>query len=181
MTAALRNFIVYSAVFTGLLSPAFGQTPAPATPAATAPKPDANAPLTTDQLSAEYQKLSPESKAALLKQLGSIGSGSMTEEQMKSSFNSLPPDLKSQLQAKWDGLSDEQRIALKKMKPDAVKQIVGSLAQQKMQQMLAPIQGAIDKGKEVVDKGVAFAQKARSYVQNFLGKLFGSGSSKSTE
>jgi hypothetical protein len=38
--------------------------------------------------------------------------------------------------------------------------------------MMAPVQKALDAGKD-------FAQRARAYVQKFLGRIFGSGNSKS--
>lgn len=186
MNPTLRNLTVFCFLVMGLpvtsFGPAFGQTSPSGGSSSGSSTSNSNAPLSAAQLSAAFQGLSAEDRAALLKQLAAVGSGPVTIQQMNSAFYKLPPQLQKQLWAKWNALSDEQRIALKNMSLASVKQIVGQMvtkmAGDKVQEAMAPVTKVVDKAKAVVDDAKTVAQKARTYVQNILGKFFGSGDSK---
>jgi hypothetical protein len=137
-------------------------------------------PLTSDQLGKEYQNLSPETRAALANQLkskGLDGLSRMNEADARTAFASLPPDVKAQIQAKWDSLSDEQRIALKKMGPAAVKELVASqmkaMMKQSMDPVTKPVQQVVEKAQSAAEKAKSIMQKGRDYVQGLIGKLKG--------
>ncbi len=166
------------------------QTPAPNTtatnpanqqPPADQQAPNGGVPLSTDQMSKEYQALSPETRDALLKTLkakGIDGLSNMSESDARTTFNNLPDNVKQQIQAKWDGLSDEQRIALKKMGPDAVKQMFASQMKDVMQQtivapVLKPVQTVVATTQAAVQKTQTVLQQARATVQTWLAKVRG--------
>jgi TRAP-type C4-dicarboxylate transport system substrate-binding protein len=104
----------------------------------------------------------------------------MNEADARTTFASLPPEMKAQIQAKWDSLSDEQRIALKKMGPDAVKQLVASqmkeVMKQSMDPVVKPVQQVVEKAQSVAQKAKTIMQKGRDYVQGLIAKLKGQSS-----
>jgi hypothetical protein len=131
-------------------------------------------------LSQQYQNLSPETKAALmntLQQKGINGLSSMSESDARSTFGTLPSNIQSQIQAKWDSLSDEQRIALKKMGPDAIKQMFSSQLQQMVKQSMAPVTqpvaAVVASTQATVQKAQSALQQARATVQQWLAKVRG--------
>ena len=160
-----------------------GQTQAqPPSPNATGdqPAPYGGNPLTSDQLNKEYQNLSPATRAALAAQLKSKGLDGLTkmnEGDARSTFASLPPEVKAQIQAKWDAMSDEQRIALKKMGPAAVKEIVASQMREMMKQSVSPVtkpvEQVVEKVSSAAEKAKTIMQKGRDYVQGLIAKLKG--------
>lgn len=168
-------------------SPASGKTASGTTGDQTAPTepppPYDGAPLSTDQLGQEYQNLSPEVHAALqnlVKTKGIDGLSSMSESDARSAFNSLPANVKQQVQAKWDSLSDEQRIAMKKLGPDAIKQMFASQMKQMMQASVAPVMKPVEQVVQttaaVIDKTKSVLKRSREYVQSLIAKLRGSQS-----
>jgi hypothetical protein len=137
-------------------------------------------PLTSDQLNKEYQNLSPQARAALANQLKSKGIDGLTkmsEGDARTSFSSLPPEVKAQIQAKWDAMSDEQRIALKKMGPGAVKEIVAAQMKEMMRQsvspMVRPVQQVAEKARSAAEKAKWIMQKGRDYVQGLIARMKG--------
>jgi hypothetical protein len=141
---------------------------------------DGGSPIPSDQLSKEYQNLSPAARAALTNQLkskGLDGLSNMSESDARTAFAGLPPDVKAQIQAKWDALSDEQRIALKKMGPAAVKELVASQVKEIMKQSVSPVvkpvQQIVEKAQSMVQSAKAFMQKGRDYVQGLIAKFKG--------
>jgi hypothetical protein len=170
MTPDLRNIALRGLLLAAMLAPghAFADdtaappanTPAPADP--TQPPADGEgAPLTPAQMGQAYQKLSPEARTALqdlLKNKGVDGLTSMSESDARSTFNGLPANVKEQIQAKWDAMSDEQRIALKKMSPASIKQMV-------MSQMTGQV--AVTTA-EVAEKTKDVLKKSRALVQRWL-------------
>ncbi|HEX4504384.1 MAG TPA: hypothetical protein VH722_01535 [Alphaproteobacteria bacterium] len=159
-----------------------GQTPAP-NATGDQPAPYGGNPLTSDQLNKEYQNLSPATRAALANQLKSKGLDGLTkmnEGDARTAFASLPPEVKSQIQAKWDAMSDEQRIALKKMGPAAVKEIVASQMREVMKQSVSPVTKpvaqVVEKVSSAAEKAKSIMQKGRDYVQGLIAKLKGQSS-----
>lgn len=151
------------------------------------PAPYKGNPLSSDQLSKEYSNLSPETRAALTKQLkdkGIDGLGSMSEADARKTFAGLPADVKAQIQAKWDALSDEQRIAIKKMGPAAIKEMAASqmkdVMRQSMDPVVKPVQQIVDKAQTVAQKAQSVMQKGREYVQGVIAKLKGQGNPPET-
>jgi len=147
------------------------------------PAPYGGVPLTSDQLNKEYQNLSPETRAALTNQLKSKGLDGLTkmnEGDARTAFASLPPEVKAQIQAKWDAMSDEQRIALKKMGPAAVKELVASQMREMMKQSVAPVtkpvEQVVEKVQSAAEKAKTVMQKGRDYVQSLIAKLKGQSS-----
>ena len=137
-------------------------------------------PLTSDQISKEYQNLSPETRAALANQLKSKGLDGLTkmsEGDARTAFASLPPGVKAQIQAKWDAMSDEQRIALKKMGPAAIKELVATQMKEMMKQSVSPVTKPVEQIAEKVstaaEKAKTIMQKGRDYVQGLIAKLTG--------
>jgi hypothetical protein len=137
-------------------------------------------PLTSDQLSKEYQNLSPATRAALATQLkskGLDGLSKMSEGDARTAFASLPPEVKAQIQAKWDAMSDEQRIALKKMGPAAVKELVASQMREMMKQSVSPVTKpvaqVVEKVSSAAEKAKTIMQKGRDYVQGLIARLKG--------
>ena len=117
-----------------------------------------SAPLAQGQIQSQFNELSPEAKAALLKQLQNAGDVSkMTPDQMQNSLNNLPPEVQAQLRAKWDSLSDEQKAAIEKMDPAALKQ----LALDQMKQALKPVADMV--------------QKTKDFFRKLRDKIFGPG------
>jgi hypothetical protein len=140
-------------------------------------------PLSGDQLSHEYQNLSPATRAALANQLkskGVDGLTNMSESDARTAFAGLPPDVKAQIQAKWDALSDEQRIALKKMGPAAVKELVASQMKEVMKQSMSPVvkpvQQVVEKAQSAAQSAKTMMQKGRDYVQGLIAKFKGQAS-----
>lgn len=137
-------------------------------------------PLSGDQLNQIYQNLSPATRAALVNQLrskGVDGLSNMSESDARTAFAGLPPDVKAQIQAKWDALSDEQRIALKKMGPAAIKGIVATQMKEIMKQSVSPVvkpvQQMVEKAQAVGQSAKTIMQKGREYVQGLISKLKG--------
>jgi hypothetical protein len=149
--------------------------------------PYGGAPLTADQMSSEYQHLSPATRAALANQLkskGIDGLSKMSESDARTAFAGLPPDVKAQIQSKWDSLSDEQRIALKRMGPSAVKELVASGMKEVMKQSMAPVtkpvEQVVEKAQSAVVKAQNVMQAGRDYVQGFIAKLKAQAAQRST-
>ena len=164
-----------------------GQTPAPAQ-SGDQSVPYGGNPLTSDQLNKEYQNLSPATRAALANQLKSKGLDGLTkmnESDARTAFAGLPPEVKAQIQAKWDAMSDEQRIALKKMGPAAVKEIVASQMREMMKQSVSPVtkpvEQVVEKVSSAAEKAKSIMQKGRDYVQGLIAKLKGQSSAPPDE
>jgi len=156
-----------------------GQTQTPA-PSGDQSVPYGGNPLTSDQLNKEYQNLSPATRAALANQLKSKGLDGLTkmsEGDARTAFASLPPEVKAQIQAKWDAMSDEQRIALKKMGPAAVKELVASQMKEMMKQSVSPVTKpvaqVVEKVSSAAEKAKTIMQKGRDYVQGLIARLKG--------
>jgi hypothetical protein len=150
------------------------------TPSGDQSTPYGGVPLTADQMNKEYQNLSPATRAALANQLkskGIDGLSKMSESDARTAFAGLPPDVKAQIQAKWDSMSDEQRIALKKMGPSAVKELVASEMKEVMKQSMAPVtkpvEQVVQKAQSVAEKAKTIMQQGRDYVQGVIAKLKG--------
>jgi hypothetical protein len=147
----------------------------PLPPETPPPAPNAGAPLSTDQLTKLYQGLSSTARSSLenmIKTRGIDGLSKMNESDARSSFGGMPPNVRDEIQAKWDGLSDEQRTALKRLKPDDLKQMAAAQAKQMVQASVAPIMKPVE---TVVDKTKEVLQKSRSYVQRLIAKFGGGG------
>jgi hypothetical protein len=144
------------------LATAIGATLFTATYSSAAPDSSQTTP-SSDQLNKEYQNLSPATRAALAEQLkskGIDGLSNMSESDAKTAFAGLSPEVKAQIQAKWAALSDEQRTALKKMGPAALKELVASQVKEVMTQSVA-------------QSAKTMMQKGREYVQGLIAKLKG--------
>lgn len=155
-----------------------GQAGPAATTEGDASAPYGGVPLTSDQLGQEYRNLPPETRAALANQLksrGLDGLSRMNEADARTAFAGLPPDVRAQIQAKWDALSDEQRIALKKMGSAAVKELVASqmkaMMKQSMDPVVKPIQQVIEKVQSAAEKAKTVMQKGRNYVQGLIARV----------
>lgn len=186
-----RNIVIATAVSATLLTAAYSSAatdspqPSSGTTDQAAPSGDPSVPyngnpLSSDQLSKEYQNLSPATRAALANQLkskGIDGLSNMSESDARTAFAGLPPDVKKQIQAKWDALSDEQRIALKKMGPGAVKELVASQMKEIMKQSVSPVvkpvEQIVEKAQSVAQSAKTVMQKGRDYVQGLIAKLKG--------
>jgi hypothetical protein len=197
MIPTVRNIAVAAAVSTALLATghAFAQDQTGGKPAekkvynATGDKPapyDGN-PLSADQLSNEYSNLSPEMRAALSNQIktkGIDGLTSMSETDARKAFAGLSPEIKAQIQAKWDAMSDEQRIALKKMGPAAIKEIAASqmkeIMKQSMSPVVKPVQQIVEKAQTAVQNAQSVMQRGRAYVQGLIAKFKGQSSQPET-
>ncbi len=175
----MRNFrpiATAAALSVGLLTGAHGFAGTDAQQQTPASSGDQSAPyngdpLTGDQLSKEYRNLSPQARAALAKQLkskGLDGLSKMSESDARTAFANLPPDVKAQIQAKWDSLSDEQRIALKKMGSAAVKELVATQMKEMMKQSVDPVTKPV---RQVAEKAKTILQKGRDYVQGLIARL----------
>jgi hypothetical protein len=151
--------------------PAVQVPPPPEAP----PAPNGGAPLSTDQLTKLYQGLSSTARDALenmIKTRGIDGLSKMNESDARSSFGGMPPNVKDEIQAKWDGLSDEQRTALKKLKPEDLKQMAAAQAKQMVQASVAPIMKPV---ATMVEKTRETLQNSRNYVQRLIAKFSGGG------
>jgi hypothetical protein len=186
-----RNIVIATAVSATLLTAAYssaatdstqpsGGTTDQAPPSGDQAAPYKGNPLSSDQLSKEYQNLSPATRAALANQLkskGIDGLSHMSESDARTAFAGLPPDVKKQIQAKWDALSDEQRIALKKMGPGAVKELVASQMKEVMKQSISPVvkpvQQVVEKAQSIAESAKTLMQKGRDYVQGLIARLKG--------
>jgi hypothetical protein len=186
---AFRNIALVTAIGTTLLTAASSSaatdstqrsdgTTDQAAPSGDQAAPYSGNPMSSDQLNKEYQNLSPATRAALANQLkskGIDGLSNMSESDARTAFAGLPPDVKAQIQAKWDALSDEQRIALKKMGPSAVKGIVASQMKEVMMQSVSPVvkpvQQVVEKAQSVAQSAKTVMQKGREYVQGLIAKL----------
>ncbi len=182
-----RSIAIASAVSVTLLTAMYGfaasaadqgQDPAPASGDQSTPY-NGN-PLSGDQLSHEYQNLSPATRAALANQLkskGVDGLSNMSESDARTAFAGLPPDVKAQIQAKWDALSDEQRVALKKMGPAALKELVASqmkdIMKQSMSPVIKPVQQLVEKAQSIAQSAKTILRKGRDYVQGLIAKFKG--------
>jgi hypothetical protein len=188
---AFRNIALVTAIGTTLLTAASSSaatdstqqsdgTTDQAAPSGDQSAPYSGNPMSSDQLNKEYQNLSPATRAALANQLkskGIDGLSNMSESDARTAFAGLPPDVKAQIQAKWDALSDEQRIALKKMGPSAVKGIVASQMKEVMMQSVSPVvkpvQQVVEKAQSAAQSAKTIMQKGRDYVQGLIAKLKG--------
>lgn len=201
MTPTVRNLVVAAAVSTALLvyghafaqdqtSGQSGGQPAEKkvyNATGDVPAPYEGNPLSGDQLSKEYSNRSPDTRAALANQLkskGIDGLSTMSEGDARKTFAGLPPDVKKQIQAKWDALSDEQRIAIKKMGPAAIKQIAASQMKEVMKQSVSPVvkpvQQIVEKAQTAIDKAKTVMQKGRDYVQGLIARLKGQSGQSET-
>ena len=74
----------------------------------------------------------------------------------------LPPDVQRSLYARWDALSDEQRIALRHMDPAMIKPILGAaIAAEVGQHAIVPI-------TNIVERAASLARNSRAYVQKLI-------------
>jgi hypothetical protein len=155
--------------------PTAGEAPPAIQPPEPPPAPNGGAPLSTDQLTKLYQGLSSTARDTLenmIKTKGIDGLSKMNESDARSSFGGMPPNVREEIQAKWDGLSDEQRTALKKLKPDDLKQMAATQAKQMVQASVAPLMKPVT---TVVDKTKETLRKSRGYVQSLIAKFSGGG------
>ena len=110
--------------------------------------------VSIDKLNKEFQSLSPEARDALMRQLeqrGVDGLSHMSEKDARTAFAGLPDSVRTELQAKWDQMSDEDHDALKKLSPDTVKQMV----EDKIKDSFKPpenVMAAMEKAKATTDK-----------------------------
>jgi hypothetical protein len=172
-----RNFASVVAMAAALLTSATGFADPPSGGQST---PGSGDPLSSDQLSQAYQSLSPAARAALADQIkakGLDGLSSMSESDVRTAFAGLPSDTQAQIQAKWDALSDEQRIALKKMSPTAIKEILASQMKDALRQstdrVAKPAQQVIEKAQSVAEKAKTMIERGRDYVQALIARLKG--------
>ena len=124
--------------------------------------------ITIDELSKEFQSLSPEARDALMHQLetrGVAGISGMNQDQARQAFAGLPPGVRTELQAKWDSLSDEQRDQIKQLGPDAVKKMFAD----KIKEAIKPPQAVVDAGNAMAEKSKAFADKVRAFWAKLTG------------
>jgi hypothetical protein len=139
MAGIFRNAAFAAVLAARMLSPAIAQADQPGgSPGGASPE---------DRMRAEFDQLSPAARAALLKQIDSANPNT-SREQAESAFNHLPPGLQAELRAKWGSLSDQQKAALKKMGPTAIKEMIV----QKLKQLSPEIQDAVRKVKDFVHK-----------------------------
>lgn len=125
--------------------------------------------ITIDELNKEFKSLSPEARNALMHELetrGVAGISGMNQDQARQAFVGLSPNVRTELQAKWDALSDEQRDAIKQLGPDAVKQMFAD----RIKEAIKPPQAIVDAGNAMAEKSKAIVDK----VKAFWAKLTGS-------
>ncbi|MDB5394432.1 MAG: hypothetical protein JWM91_1938 [Rhodospirillales bacterium] len=144
------------------------------------PVPNGGAPLSTDQLAKLYQGLSSTARGALegiIKTKGIDGLSKMSETDARSSFSGMPTTVRDEIQAKWDGLSDEQRVALKKLKPDDIKQMATTQAKEIAQASVAPMMKVVERvvrtTEAMVDKIKDALKNSRDYVQKLIARFRG--------
>lgn len=121
--------------------------------------------VSIDELNKEFKSLSPEARSALMRQLeqrGIDGLSHMNEQDARTAFAGLPPGVRTELQAKWDSMSDEQHEALKKLSPDTVKQMVAD----KIKQSFLP-------STETMEKAKATTDKMKEYLKQWWTKISG--------
>jgi hypothetical protein len=139
------------------------------------------APLSAAQLAELYKGMSSTAREALeqiLKTKGVEALSKMSESDARQTFGGMPTNVRDEIQAKWDGLSDEQRTALKKLKPDDIKDMAASQAKEIVQASVAPlmkpVESVVTSTKEAVSKTTSVLKRSRAYVQKLLAKLTGS-------
>jgi hypothetical protein len=118
--------------------------------------------ITIDALSKAFQSLSPEARATLVHELetrGVAGISGMNPNQARQAFADLPANVRTELQARWDSLSDEQREEIKQLGPDAVKKMLAD----KLKEAIKPPQELVDAGAAVVEKSNAFTDTVRAF------------------
>ncbi len=124
--------------------------------------------MSIDKLNKEFQSLSPEARDALMRQLeqrGVDGLSHMNAQDARTAFAGLPDSVRTELQAKWDQMSDEDHDALKKLSPDTVKQMV----EDKIKDSFKPSENVM----AVIEKAKVTGDKMRDTVKAFWAKLTG--------
>ena len=124
--------------------------------------------ISIDKLNKEFQDLSPAARDALMRQLeqrGVDGLSHMSESDARTAFAGLPPDVRTELQAKWDQMSDEDHEALKKLNPDTIKQMV----EDKLKDSFKPSQNVM----AAMEKAKATTDKMRDTLKAYWAKLTG--------
>ena len=129
--------------------------------------PNVGNPLTPTQIAGEFLHLPLVTQKMLIRILMSQSSEQEkqdTTEQLDGIFATLPPEVQTSLYAKWNGLTDEQRIALKQIDPTTMKALLDSAFKSELAQLVpdaAPIKKAIEQGR-------TFAEESRAYVQKLI-------------
>jgi hypothetical protein len=171
MTSTLRNAAFGLALIAASVS---------AAPVRAADQPDAgngnqsSSDVSIDKLNKEFQSLSPEARDALMRQLeqrGVDGLSHMNEKDARTAFAGLPDSVRTELQAKWDQMSDEDHDALKKLSPDTVKQMV----EDKIKDSFKPpenVMAAMGKAKATTDK---MKDTLKAYWAKLTGKANADG------
>ncbi len=161
------------------------QPQASVTDAAPAPDPKAAAPISAAQVAELYKGMSSAAREALeqlLKTKGVDGLSKMSESDARKTFGAMAPNVRDEIQAKWDGLTDEQRDALKKLKPDDIRDMAASQAKEIVQASVAPImkpvEAALEDTKKVASKTASILKRGRDYVQRLIARLTGSARSE---
>jgi hypothetical protein len=124
--------------------------------------------VSIDRLNKEFQSLSPAARDALMQQLeqrGVDGLSHMNEQDARTAFAGLPDSVRTELQAKWDQMSDEDHDALKKLNPDTVKQMV----EDKIKNSFKPSQNVM----AAMEKAKATTDKMRDTLKAYWAKLTG--------
>ncbi len=132
--------------------------------------------VSIDELNKEFQSLSPEARDALMRQLEQRGVDSlshMSESDARSSFATLPPAVRTELQAKWDAMSDEQHEALKQLSPDKVKQLVEDKVKASIKEAIKPPPAVMAAGTAIAVKSKAFVQKTQDLMHQIWAKVTG--------
>jgi hypothetical protein len=131
-------------------------------------QPSSSSDISIEKLNKEFQDLSPAARDALMRQLqqrGIDGLSHMSENDARTAFAGLPPDVRTELQAKWDQMSDEDHEALKKLNPDTVKQMV----EDKLKDSFKPSQTVM----AAMEKAKATTDKMRDALKAYWAKLTG--------
>ena len=124
--------------------------------------------VSIDKLNKEFQDLSPAARDALMQQLeqrGIDGLSHMSESDARTAFAGLPASVRTELQAKWDQMSDEDHEALKKLNPDTVKQMVEDTIKARFR----PPENVM----AVMEKAKATTDKMRDYMKAWWAKISG--------
>jgi hypothetical protein len=177
MASTLRSAALGAFLLAGVLASPLGLADQPSKPqnSPNGKTTDPGAPLTPRQIVSEFTQLPADTQKALMKIL--MSSKSKDEKKMSGSdidaaYASLPPDVQKSLYAKWDALSDEQRVALKGMNPGMIKEMLGSAVKEEISQqtksIMAPVQKAIEKGTTMI-------KEAGTFVKKWFSRIFGSG------
>lgn len=125
-------------------------------------------PLTPQQVATGFTQLSLETQKLLVKILMSNGSATerqMTTQQIDTIYATLPQEVQRSLYAKWDALSDEQRIALKQLDPSAIKSLLGTAVLAEIGQRASDM---IATAGKMAQEGASLAEQSRAYVQKLL-------------